>query len=674
MRQIFLLPIAAIILFSCTPRSAEPDKAPHKGEEMMQKVQSFSELEKELSNPFRHTNDSAIVRRSIDSMTRVYQNYPLLKAILTGLKGNLYNSYNCYESADSLYKKTLEFLATDTNRIIKGYTYYRIAKNNLFHNNLADAFSAIETSLSIFTACNEKQGIYTCFQFLGNYYYLINNLEKAYECYKKAEELVVWSSNPNSGIRLQYNQANCLIHSNPQKAQDTYRQILQKLDTVREYAFYAKILNSMGECSKNLNQPVQAEQLFKHSIAMRKSHNPSPPLDEPLINLYSLYIQQNNLKSAAALYAQIGKTIDPKSACYLDFIYQSTLLEIKTGAHHSAARLLVYFKQLSDSVTRAEYTSNLIELQKNFDLREKNLQIKLLETDNRHNEVLLSANRFIIFILAFLAIVVTAFLILNYRQKKKLNKATEALQQKNETIEKINQQLHHSNKARERILAIVGHDLRGPVGSLRELIDVYLSLGDYNSGDIHKMLQTAKEATAGTYLLLDNLLNWANAQQGKLQLEPELVTLQTTVQQIATGLGNSATLKQIEMVAQIEPHVVVWADPNMLQAILRNLIANAIKYSPPHSTIHIETQSDDNQTTIQISDEGRGMSSEFFEQLLSQKEHLFMSQHEHTVHGSGLGLLICADFMKRHSGIFSFQPRSPQGSTFSIVFPTPTKA
>jgi signal transduction histidine kinase len=191
---------------------------------------------------------------------------------------------------------------------------------------------------------------------------------------------------------------------------------------------------------------------------------------------------------------------------------------------------------------------------------------------------------------------------------------------------------------------------------------------NYNSEKIEKLVSFISISAKNAYNLLDNLLIWSRSQSGKIPFEPQKLILEEVCEQIISDLRLIAESKNIELTYNGENDVNVFADLNMLKTIIRNLLSNALKFTQKGGKVSIKAKMNADDTTISIHDNGVGISKEIKEKLFSNSEIQTTKGTENET-GTGLGLIICDAFVKRHGGTITVKSIEDLGTEFLITIP-----
>ncbi len=234
----------------------------------------------------------------------------------------------------------------------------------------------------------------------------------------------------------------------------------------------------------------------------------------------------------------------------------------------------------------------------------------------------------------------------------------------------LNRQLLRQEIAtKNKFFSIISHDLRSPFTALlgyAEMLDEdYDELTEEEKREyIHSLRVTANN----TFELLESLLKWARAQTDKLDFEPQELDLFTLVVEVTSLFGGNAKNKDIDLQNHVPPQTVIYADKEMMHTILRNFISNAIKFTPRGGSIKIKYSEDEKNHIISIEDTGVGLSDEAKEKILKIDEHFTQPGTENEP-GTGFGLALVSELVKKHRGNISVKSEEGKGTEFQITIP-----
>jgi PAS domain S-box-containing protein len=242
------------------------------------------------------------------------------------------------------------------------------------------------------------------------------------------------------------------------------------------------------------------------------------------------------------------------------------------------------------------------------------------------------------------------------------------IKRREQVIASLNEELKALNEQKDQLFSVISHDLRGFIGTTDAILNFLLDLTEDDAGEIQEIVKKAKLSSNMTKTLLEDLLLWARNQMEKVPFEPVTLSVQAVATQVFEALQGQADLKQLRLTADIPGGTAVRADEEMLKVILRNLVSNAIKYSHPGGEITLTVRPIAARVTIAVGDKGVGIKPEHLEMLLGNKKH-FTTLGTQGEKGSGLGLLLCHEFIQKHGDKLRIESQVNQGSTFSFLLP-----
>jgi PAS domain S-box-containing protein len=229
--------------------------------------------------------------------------------------------------------------------------------------------------------------------------------------------------------------------------------------------------------------------------------------------------------------------------------------------------------------------------------------------------------------------------------------------------------LKELNDTKNKLFSIIGHDLRGPIGTLKSFIEVIIEQKIYDDKEsLKQMLDVLLKSTESTYDLLQNLLMWAKSQQNEVVFMPEKFDLHQIVDLKIALVSEMAKNKNITIHNQIPDEQYIHADMNMIMTVIRNLLTNAIKFTENGKNIYLSISEENSLFTISVKDEGIGISPENIDKLFNTKV-TFSTNGTTGEKGTGLGLLICKDFIERHNGKIWVESEPGKGSIFHFTLP-----
>jgi len=336
-----------------------------------------------------------------------------------------------------------------------------------------------------------------------------------------------------------------------------------------------------------------------------------------------------------------------------------------------AAGELQMVNKFKDELYNSQKNGQIQEMQALHELEAKESTIQLLEQENalRAQEVK-NQRLFVAFLLVALLFLVLLIFVLT-RLRTIQNKTNRNLANRNVAIEEQKmaiqlqaENLRHLDQIKTKLFSVISHDLRGPISNLQSLLDMF-TRKLMTADEFVSLSEKLKENLNITQRTLENLLTWSLSQMGGIRTEKKKIEVTSCIEETCHLLDEVATRKNIALVREFSCPVYVWADGNQLQVILRNLIHNAIKFSSFHARIGIRATRDNNVCLISIRDSGIGMTEGEINTLIGSKEYFSKSGTEQEK-GTGLGLLLCKEFILRNGGEISI--RSSVGAGTEVSF------
>ncbi|WP_338762823.1 tetratricopeptide repeat-containing sensor histidine kinase [Bernardetia sp. ABR2-2B] len=326
-----------------------------------------------------------------------------------------------------------------------------------------------------------------------------------------------------------------------------------------------------------------------------------------------------------------------------------------------------------------KYTKQELALQ----LLKEKANVERAENENRIQEQKAITRTAIL--IAFFILVISGLLFYFYIRKREQNKRLaeqrnqlqeqailleeqqEELETQKALVENQRDKLKASNGVKDKLFSIISHDLRTPFTS----VNGYLTLIKYGALSLEEVTTLAAEVKISVdhhLETLNNVLEWSKAQMQGLKPTPKNIDLNQIAQNQQKFFKSLAQSKEIEIINQVGEKTRVVADPNQIDVILRNLVGNALKFTPNEGKVSISSVVKNDSVIISVTDTGIGMSKENLNKLFKKDEH-FTTQGTNNEAGTGLGLLLCRDFVEANGGKISVESEEGKGTSFIFDLP-----
>lgn len=229
---------------------------------------------------------------------------------------------------------------------------------------------------------------------------------------------------------------------------------------------------------------------------------------------------------------------------------------------------------------------------------------------------------------------------------------------------KIEEELTQINENKNKFFSIIGHDLKGPVNGIASLSRMLIAhKAEMNMDESLYILNSSAEKTAN---LLDNLLTWSKCQMNRIAFNPEDFNIKDVIQENIIGAVNFAAEKGIDLTYKLDKNFYVHGDKKMIDTITRNLIWNALKFTHPGGTVSISIANNDSSTIISVQDNGIGIPEDALKNLFSLDISPFTRKGTANEEGTGLGLILCKEFVEKNGGTIWVNSIEGKGTCFSF--------
>jgi len=329
---------------------------------------------------------------------------------------------------------------------------------------------------------------------------------------------------------------------------------------------------------------------------------------------------------------------------------------------------------IKDSIRNKEKLKQIAKLQVNYELVKIEREKQILEKEKLLHERILKANKLVIYrqklvigIIIFSLLVSLLFIIVIRKQKQQLSNYSSLLSRNKIKLERSLGKLEEAQIFKNKIFSIIGHDLRGPIGSFNAMLDI---IGDEShSQDKRKyFMDLLKGIAVQSFNLLENLLQWAKNENQEIKYSPKNIKVNKIVKETLLLVNERAETKNINIICKISDNIEIFADYNTFLTIVRNILTNAMKFTPANGQINIIAYDKTDEIEICIKDNGLGISQKNLQKILNPQIH-FTTTGTEKEKGSGLGMKLIIEFIKGNGGTYSIKSREGKGTSFCFCLP-----
>jgi signal transduction histidine kinase len=267
-----------------------------------------------------------------------------------------------------------------------------------------------------------------------------------------------------------------------------------------------------------------------------------------------------------------------------------------------------------------------------------------------------------------IAVMIYVYL-LKSRTNRLLKYQNQQISQANEALRKSEKNLMELNATKDKFFSIISHDLKNPFASLLSISELMVDSFDETEKEDHKAgFRKINQSVKHLLDLLENLLTWSRSQRGRIKYDPVRFNLTTLIQENINLHKLLAEKKGIMLLSPKQDEVFAYGDRDMINSVIRNLVTNALKFTDKDKKVEIKVETGERKIEVSIMDEGIGITEEVMGKLFRIDEK-FKSTGTAGEKGTGLGLIICREFVEKNGGEITVESKPGEGTTFSFTVP-----
>lgn len=566
-----------------------------------------------------------------------------LKAYIE-IENNLF-IYNCYNSIGLCYYymfqgdnaidnfiKALKFCENDKERTAEINSNIGMTHDKM--QNYSEAISFYKEALKLNVEINDFPSIGVVYNGLGSIYSSMGKNDSSIICYNKA--LYYFKKTKNIGRQaIALNNIANIFPNYPDSLQKAISYFKQAWEIFKENGwekYEVDILHGLGNVYFKQGKYKEAIVSLNKSLELTNKFN------------RGFFMKKINYESLSEVYSEIG---DYKKALHYFKLYST----------------------YTDSLVQHEKFERIMQLEKQYETEKKENEIIKLNAEKEITNIQLEKNKqqkILVFVIAGLFLCFLIFVLIKYYEKLKSNRI---LAEKNRIIEISEQELKILNASKNKFFSIIAHDLKNPLHSVMgysSLLDK--DYGNFSDTERRKFASGINQSINNIYRLLQNLLEWSKSQTGKLNYSPLSIKIRRLIESSIEVHADLAKQKKITINYDSKEEQIIFADPLMIETVIRNLISNAIKFTPENGQITVITKLTQKGLMVSVKDNGLGINE-------SDLNHLFKIDSKvkrkgtNNEDGSGLGLILCKEFVEKNYGEIWAESKPGVGSSFHFIVP-----
>ena len=441
------------------------------------------------------------------------------------------------------------------------------------------------------------------------------------------------------------------------EALETHKQALAIRRSINDKSNEAQSLNDIGELYILMKNQDRALANHVEALEIRQSLKDKKGLAESFNNVGVLYMEQKNFKRAISnliLALQNAREAQAQDELLTTYDYLSRCYKL-AGDFEKALVYKESYQGIYEFIQSEKNDRQLLETQNRYTMNKMESAIHVLESDRLQRERVIDSQKklrnFLFLVMALTTIIATLVLYLYFVKRRST------------------QRLKDLNATKDKLFSIIGHDLKGPLNSFTAFSSLLINHADSLTKEEIKTLSIDLDKSLKNLLtLLENLLEWSRSQTGNIDFKREKFSLTSLLKENEELLKGMAQNKSINLINESKSDLEVNAHRHSINTVIRNLLSNAIKFTPQGGTIRLGVAQNNNQLVVSVTDTGVGMSS-------TVRQKLFMIGAKHSTlgtakeKGTGLGLILCKDFVEKNGGTIHVESKEGSGSRFYFELP-----
>ncbi|MEZ5069585.1 MAG: ATP-binding protein [Bacteroidales bacterium] len=490
--------------------------------------------------------------------------------------------------------------------------------------------------------------------------------EEAFKMHWRGLRLALLSGNDGAIAYSYTSLGECYeLDEKPDSALHYHKLGLARIQRTGETNSYTYYYTNIGEAFKKMGRLDSAEINFSQALWYAEQYKNKHRQAVAEHHLGDVYLMKGNL-DRARMYAR-KSYLNSLENSYPELLSQNgfVLAEIEEKSGH-VEMAYSYFKKASllrDSLFNADELAGITELQVRNHVEEESRENLVLRQNIQIRDMTIQRQKNFRMILLAGGTLVLAILFLVIRSRRTFRNLTFQLQESE-------LELRRMNDSKDKFFSIISHDLKSPFNGMLGITKVLESKFDERPPEqTRELIHLLRRTTEQQYEFVQELLQWARTQTGKMEYKSERIDVRLLCGHVLELLTPSARNKQINLENRVQESQFIWADFKAVETVLRNLVSNAIKFTEKGGWVTLATREQERMLIVSVTDTGIGMTEE-------QRENLFRIDVQQSAKGTqketgtGLGLIICKEFVEQQGGQIWVKSAPGEGSTFSFSLPT----
>ena len=579
--------------------------------------------------------------------------------------GNNYRASGQNQKSTNAFNDALNNATIINDSILISTSLRELGFNHVISGRYDEGLDAYSRALEIDTKFEDWVNVSLCLNAIGKIYEMWRDFDKALEFFYKSLDIAEQHGYLNQIAVRQASIAS--VYKSLRKFDKALERLDKSLQIEIELGNEIRKgyrLDQIGEIHTLMGDYDLAADYLLRALKIFQENNVLVSESIVLNHLGLNYLKKNDFNNAEVYYnnsLEIAKRIGFNNMIQKNY-EELSLLNEKRGNYYLALNNYKKFVEVRDSAYNERARQQLLDFQVKYESEQKEKELAILNQIKLEQELELNLSRqqrIIMIGVSIVLLMLLGALLSRYYVKKRAQKQ----------LQLVNSKLNELNQTKDKFFNILAHDLKNPIYAFRNISTaVHDNYKDLKIKEINYYTEELKNSSTKLSAFLDELLKWAASQTGRITPKPQSISVQILFNELQELLMPMIKEKGLDFKIIIPDALTVFADKNMMHTVFRNILTNAVKFTPEKGSIIVESSYENNSAIVKISDSGIGISEEDINKLFdigSDVSKIGDSEEK----GSGLGLILAKEFVQKNNGDISVKSILGKGSTFIISLP-----
>lgn len=606
----------------------------------------------------------------LDSLESIINKAPANEKIATALSisENFFNK--SLQTALYFAKKSYDISVEQKNEYYRSVSGRLIGKIYLNKGKYDEAKIYLDSSYNYFERNNLRRDLCETIILLGDLYVDLYRFDIALDYYNNAlkyadnDDLISMSLNNIGSVYLSRKERNT--------AREYFEKAIKFESSVKDKTSISDAYGNLAmlyEEEKNYNEAIKN---YQKSIEIEEA---AGRLNDAALNyismgdLYKTKKEYDKAKEYIEKGIRIAQNIGAKPTelygyRFLAYLYRAT------GNYKEAYEIADKISFLQDTIYN-ENTMNIIaeeEVRSGIERRDKEIQILISKNTSLNQQRMLIISASALFLLIIIILIIQV--IIKRKLNRKLDALNRELMENNLKLKESEERLNISNSEKDKLFSVISHDLKGPFSGFLGISKIIADdIDNLTKKEISELSQALYTSLYNQYKLLDNLLQWSKLQLGRFYIQIQDIEVCNRIHDMVELFMPNAKKKEIELKIECDESMIIKSDQNIFTLVLQNLISNSIKFTAENGTVLIKTYKEGSYSVIEIKDSGIGMKPEKIQAILNTEPGI-SSLGTYGEGGTGLGLSLSIELLKKVNGKLELTSEYGNGTTAKVYFPS----